>query len=407
MGWWSRLFGGEAASPEAFAQEFLRALKRVGDERTYRYDAEHFSLVEEGGKEGALINLHNFHAEYLRAPARAREAVLEHFARAMRQEAPPMDWPSVQHNLRPQVTNRSRFALGALQAKAQGLPFPLGELLPLTEDLVLSLVVDLPQLMATAPWAQCEAWGVTREQALSVAVENLARVSREDFQRQGALFVSPWHDNYDAARLTLIEKLARLSVKGELVALVPHRDHLLLTGSEDEAGLAQLLEAVEKHGRATRFMGFYPVVLREGKWRAFHLPEQHPLAERFRYLEVGQRMQLYEEQKQLLGEVYDKEEVDLFIATFTGFRAQGHILSRTVWTKGVSTLLPRADRVVLMEEASVTARPLDVPWEVLWRHAGPLLVRDESLYPERYLAREFPSDEVLAALRREIHPLAH
>jgi hypothetical protein len=306
--------------------------------------------------------------------------------------------------MRPQVSNRSRFELGALQAKARGGVFPSAPYIPLTEHLVLSLVVDLPSTMATLPWEKCELWGVSRQQALSVAVENLARMSRERFVRQGALFVSPWQDNYDAARLTLIETLAELPVKGRPVALAPHRDHLFLTGSEDEAGLAQLADQAERLSAEPRFMGFYPVILEEAGWRTFHLAEGHPLSSRYRLLEMQQWVRLYGEQKELLEAVLEKEERDLFVATFKAIHADGRIFSYAVWTKGVHTLLPRTDRVVLLNPEETEVQPLDVPWEVLQRYAGDAFVLEAGLYPERYAVKGFPSDEALAALRQEVGP---
>ena len=316
--------------------------------------------------------------------------------------APPRDWASASRGLRPRVTNRGPLALGQLQARALGTRSTPGAYVPLTEHLALSLVVDTPEGPAPAGWERCEAWGVTREQALSVAVENLARVSQEPLRFRGVLFASAWQDGLDASRLTLIERLAGLPVKGELVALVPHPNHLFLTGSEDKAGLAQLLWEAEQLSADPDFMGFYPVVLKEKGWRTFRLPEKHPLAGRYQLLEVWQLVRLYEEQQQWLRAALSHEEVRPYVATYAAYRSPEQAFSRACWAKGIPTLLPRADAIILVENDETGEPRIEVPWEVLQRHAGHLLVRDENLYPERYQALHFPSDILLEALRREL-----
>ncbi|HSP78916.1 MAG TPA: hypothetical protein VLQ93_10320, partial [Myxococcaceae bacterium] len=366
---------------------------------SFRFDEERFLLVEQVEEQPSILHLHNVHAEYEDAPLEVREEVLQRFARSMLPCRLPTTWPEAAPVIRARVSDRGTFELGALRARARNIPFPSQPYIPLAEHLALALVIDLPDTIASVSWEECERWKVSRAQALEVAVENLARVSREDFERQGALFVSPWGDNYDAARLVLIEKLAELPVKGRLVALLPHRDHLLLTGSEDAEGLAQLADRCEELASGPRYMGFFPVVLEDGTWRPFRPVEGHPASERYRWLALQERARLYRLQKELLIELHQRTGEQVSVADFEVLRVGGLMLSHCTWSRTAPTLLPRADVVLLGEPDASGEEPLEVPWEVLQQHAGHLLVPEEELYPERYRVTAFPSPELLEVLR--------
>jgi hypothetical protein len=54
-------------------------------------------------------------------------------------------------------------------------------------------------------------------------------------------------DSYGASRVTLVERIQAFEVNGKLVAMVPSRDTLFVTGSNNEAGLASVAALAEKH----------------------------------------------------------------------------------------------------------------------------------------------------------------
>ena len=90
-----------------------------------------------------------------------------------------MDWATARQNLLPQVTNRGPLALAQLHARAWDAASSPATYVPLTDHLALSLVVKSPQGSASVGWEPCDACGVSRAEALSVAVENLARLSQD------------------------------------------------------------------------------------------------------------------------------------------------------------------------------------------------------------------------------------
>ena len=90
-------------------------------------------------------------------------------------------------------------------------------------------------------------WGVSFEDALKTACDNLREISHQPFELAApGVWVSPWRDNHDASRLVLLDLLRENDVRGELVAAVPNRDVLCLTGADNEEGLAHLANIVEQ-----------------------------------------------------------------------------------------------------------------------------------------------------------------
>src|SRR4029453_12819920 len=61
-----------------------------------------------------------------------------------------------------------------------------------------------------------------------------------------------WRDSYGVSRMLLDEVLRRCKVRGDPVVFAPQRDLLLITGAEDEDGLAQAAEIAQKAFQAPR-----------------------------------------------------------------------------------------------------------------------------------------------------------
>ena len=97
-------------------------------------------------------------------------------------------------------------------------------------DLAAGLVYSFPEYVVYLDESQLADWGVDFQAALATALQNLRGISHEPFDGAGAgCWVSPWRDGQDAARLLLPDLLRRHPVRGDLVAMVPGCDTLLLT----------------------------------------------------------------------------------------------------------------------------------------------------------------------------------
>jgi hypothetical protein len=80
----------------------------------------------------------------------------------------------------------------------------------------------------------------------------------------------------------------------------------------------------------------------------------------------------------------------VFVANYLLYGAKdeaGEMFSAATWTAGVESLLPQADRIVLVRPESGETRI--VPWQQIAPLVGGLL-EEESMYPVRYRTRGFP-----------------
>jgi len=273
----------------------------------------------------------------------------------------------------------------------------------LAEHLAISLIYDLPESMMQVQQAKLSVWGVTFEQALDAAVDNLREISKQPFTMpQPGVWASPYRDNYDTSRLLLTDLIRDHSVKGEPVATVPNRDTLLFTGSDDMIGLENMLALAEAGLAQPRPITAIPFLLAGETWQPY-LPNDagHPLYQKFRLAWVKSIGMEYNDQKGLLDTLHQKTGQEIFVASYLAMQMKdtGEIVSYAVWSKGAATLLPRTDLVHFFiptgENAGNIAASAD--WGSVMRVVGDLL-EPQGLYPERYRVKRFPSEEQLRLL---------
>jgi hypothetical protein len=111
----------------------------------------------------------------------------------------------------------------------------------------------------------------------------------------------------------------------------------------------------------------------------------------------------YFEQRSVLEERFEQQDVTVFIADYAvAAPLLAQPFSYCVWTRGVLTLLPESEFVVL---SAVAAEASDywealVPWTELLRLTGSVcLVQEPDLVPARYRAVAWPDEPMLRQLR--------
>jgi hypothetical protein len=407
MGFFSKVFGGSPGKDE-FARLIMDSIRQAGEKATVRYDAAEFQLVADRGDNPQFLNLINGFNEYCAGSREQRGNVVRRFTRtwfAYLQEI-PKDFADIQPDLLPSVRNRSYFEISKLQMQVQGLPPADWPYQPLAEHFGIGLVYDLPDSIMSIQQQTLTDWGVSFDEALAAARDNLGGMSQRSFERAApGVWVSPWRDNHDCARLLLLDLIRQQKVKGDPVAMIPNRDTLLLTGADDPQGLAQLAVLAEKAREHPRPYSTVAVRLRGKTWTPFLPPPNHPQRQAFQMLCVQTFGQDYSDQAENLNALHQKNGDDTFVASFSAIQNKetGHIRSYCVWSEGVHGLLPRTDQVFLFrpkenEKGEVVATP---SWERLQAVCGNLLTRVD-IYPERYrVQRGFPNAEQLLALATE------
>jgi hypothetical protein len=395
----------EPLSQDAFAQRVIETLRATGETRDIQYDAGAFllRLNPRDGDKGDVLFLTNFYDEYLATPPEKRDEVFARLTQVRAAPAPPGTFAEARAHLLPVVRGRTFFEQVRMVVEEEpGNPAPIAWR-PLGGFLGKGLAFDAPDTLQYLGPDELARWGVSFDEALGVALENLRQRSTETLEQLApGTCQSPWQDNYAASRVLLDEVVRRCPVRGEPVVLVPHRDLLLITGTEDEDGLRRVAERAQKAMMAPRALDGRALRLTSQGWVPF-MPERLSNAwDAFRTLELFTRARDYDEQTQRLEKLHEERGEDLFVAAYTPYQDErGRSISYAVWLKGVDSLLPRTEVIFFMDPAlGQEAPPVAIArWDEVARVAGELLVPVEGLYPARYRVRGFPTEEQLARWR--------
>lgn len=398
MGLFEKFFG--PPSREKFARRFLEELQTCGYEGDLEYDAENYCLREgSGGKKVSAFNLSNFYLEHCKLSRSQRKKHIRHSVVAClsaRQELPD-EYEHARPDLRLKLWSRAAIAKLELQQEIdrveKGIDFVLDYV---GMHLCMSVVLDYPNSVRTINRETIENWGVPVYQAIEDARQNLMEDNFAFAALGETFYASVTGDSYDSSRILLLDLIRKLEVEGDYVAMVPSRDTLLLTGSEDEAGLTMMLRVAEEATQDPRPMLFMPLRLEGDLWVDWMPTATHPLYDRFRLLELQYLQPEYEEQKALLEQLHESNGTDVFVASYTAVRKEdGSVFSYCVWSKDVDTLLPKAQQILFFEEGK------DIVADGEWDHIASIvgdLMEETDDYPPRYRVRSFPNEEQLAAI---------
>lgn len=400
--------GSSQQDKDEYARKALEALREAGFTEPLTYDPERFQIqVPDGeGQQAQTIFLGNLYDEYRSAPPEKREVVLRRITAMGRAPSSPISYTSARTSLMPVVRPRAYFSLLEIvdPKSPLGSPRP-AEWRALGEVLSVAVVLDTPDAMKYLGQEQFQEWGITFDEALGVATENLRSQSAEPLIPVApGICASGWRDSYGVSRLLLDEVVRRCKVRGDPVVFAPQRDLLLITGADDEDGLAQAAEIAMKAFQAPRPIDGRALRRTPQGWKPFLPAPQSKAWQTMRNLAVYSQGRDYADQTDRLRQQHEQLGVDLFVADFVVSEEEsGRAVSQAVWVKGLDTLLPRVDRIFFMDEALGPKAPpvAVVRWEAVERDMGAQLVPVEGDYPERYRPQGFPSPEQIARWKKD------
>jgi hypothetical protein len=382
------------------------AIQRAGETGPIRFEADEFRLVS-AGESTNVMNLANLYGEYCAAPRLRRAHLLQAFVRSWfdRYKEIPDQYEDLGPDLLPAIRPRMFHEAGRLEAEATGasaldLPYRV-----VGEHYAAGLVYDLPQSMMLVQGRHLASWGIGLDEALEAACDNLREISRRGLASPApGVWASPWHDHYDAARLLIVADLIDPDdLDGDLVAMVPNRDTLLLAGARDDDALAALAVLAEEALKDPRTIHGYPLRRTYGTWCPYLPESDRPSFARLKRLAVRSIGRDYAEQSALLAALHKKSDETALVGNYRVLEnpRTGESLGCCVWCEGIATLLPEADQVSFVRprggkhgEVLATA-----PWDRVVQVAGHLMT-PAGLYPERYRVVNFPTDAQLAELGR-------
>jgi uncharacterized protein YtpQ (UPF0354 family) len=117
----------------------------------------------------------------------------------------------------------------------------------ITDDVVVTLVVDMPSSLRYVKTSEVTALGRTFDDVLELALGNLWERSTGDAYQlgddeSGRMFILATQDGYDATRILLSPLLEQLAtqVKGQLLIGIPNRDFLIAFGNANPLAVGQI-----------------------------------------------------------------------------------------------------------------------------------------------------------------------
>jgi hypothetical protein len=394
---------------DRYARAFEQTLRAAGEQRVLRYDAREFLIrvgADPARPEGIIYLDNGFRAWQSAADEAARQEVLRRFSRAL---GDPRDETSGFSEVAPRlvagVRDRAYLEFNRLSVGTQfGVEAASPTVQrPLTADIARVLLLDAEDSVSLVTESTLERWGVAWETAFAQGLANLRARSNEVhvIEHDGVL---AWqaNDSFDAGRILLIDTLAGLPVRGELVAMAPDRDVLLLAGSEDLAQLRALVAVAHRRfDECNRLLSGWPLVLRGGQWQVFEPPAE--VATEFGRLERRYAALGYRQQSEVLQKYLEAVGEDVFVGSWVlesdNDAPPGEFTTLAIWSEDVVTLLPEVDEVAFNTRDGVLYR---VPW-VRVRAVVAYLMQSTEYFPARWHVDGFPtSGELLEMGARRV-----
>lgn len=390
-------------TPARFASLVTRKMVALGGFGEIIYAEREFCLhFKDRRGQQMTFNLHNAYKDYRKAASDQRDQVLYRYVMAFAAPPDAADRDMALTNLMPVIRDGAALDLVSLQGSLSGAG-PSGNFSPskpFLGRLVITLVLDSEHATTSVSQDKLDQWGLSFEDALKLAIDNLrdrSATPRFTVREEGVL-VSGWHDVFDASRLLLTDMLYRLPIQGDPVVAIPSRDHLLVTGSGDARGQAMLAEmAVDILGTDTRPLGYQLFRLANGQWTLLDIDT--PAREPLRQAAYRATMAMYDDQKKLLDQLHERDNIDLFVASYRVFDnpTLGGFISSAQWTRDVDALLPQADYIWFY--CTRGKEIVSVAWEQAEQVLG-YLKAEPSVSLSRYRVNGFPSDEQMTQLKQ-------
>jgi uncharacterized protein YtpQ (UPF0354 family) len=311
------LFGSNRPmTQDEFAANLSREAKKAGETCRPEYVRESFQLrfLKPDGTIDVISSLQNVYAEYLETPEESRPTVIKRFLRGIlsRKREMPDEFDDAKPDILPVIRSRFFSERLRLERRNGGEFGKASDLLgiPLGDQFEAIFVYDLPDSMRYLGTGALDDWDVTIYEVAEVARQNLSQLPTSFAGIQGKFYLCAEADNYASSRILLPDAIRQLEVNGDWIAMVPNRDTLLVTGSDDADGLGMMAHIAEEAYKKPRRQGLGMLRLVDDEWETWFPPEGSPHYEQFRKLELISMADEYSDQQEILAQALAKEEVD-------------------------------------------------------------------------------------------------
>jgi hypothetical protein len=404
---------------EQFVRDFVAECQRQNI-RPKSYDPQARAFVIGGDDDYEMtFHLHNVFGEWLARNQDGRAELIVRFVHsvveAIRNNAiSPERLPD---ELMPGIRSRAQISNVLIQHWIAGAPpddSSATAFLPLTGDLVLCALRDMPYSMSQMTRANLAFANLPLKQAIPRAMANFrSKIPQPVFEAQGnGLFLCNNLADHQSALLLLApgREYPLPAIDGTPVAVVPTRNLFYLTGNASRTGLAKALDIAQQAHQMPHFSSSALLQWDGQRWSEA-LIAADGLAVRQREIAKHQLAADYESQKQLLDQYHHKQGKDIYVAGVMLYRGKdsSELFSVTTLASGTTgTLLPQADRLsfvqqIIDERTGLAQREpqdiVDVAWSDAMNIVGHLFEPVPYLYPPRLRALGFPQANDWARLK--------
>ncbi len=275
---------------------------------------------------------------------------------------------------------------------------------PIAEHYALGLVYDRGETESIVRQDLLNKWDMQFNEGLGIAFAYLSEASEYPFELVApGVYMAPPGMDHNPAKLLLTDKVANLNCKGLPVAIVPHVNQVIITGSEDIIGLKLLLNINKDLVNAPGGSLSLPMVLAENNWYPFSVAGDHELFEQFDRLRLSVMTVMYGEQKKFLEKIYANNEKQYTIIDYLGRTVDDHVFSQSIINEqDLPVLIPLADALEFRkaEENSPIKRVATGNLDKCVKALSEVLV-PAGLYPERCKLERFPDKKQLRSIGNE------
>ncbi len=384
---------------DEFAAELVSRLSAKMPDKHVKLDSSGHLIRHDN----ARIGLASLFRMYQETPVEMRQQEMDRFVDILCQANQYFESPEseVFADIAPQI-HAKLWPRSIIAVQQLPIPFCL-----IGEHLVLSIVRDLGDSMATVSWDNIHQWGVTFEAALKVGLENVDKnTSLMGNKRKDG----PGHcstatrDNYDSVRFLTEKPYEQFRIGFPRWAFAPSRDACVMAQADMTNDLEFEVENVlEMADGDPKPLAPFPLVNYGKGWEIWNPEPGTKIAKLLSKRQHDYKMSLYAEQLLHL-RASSPERLD-FVAIehleYDEANSCGDLFrTKTHWEYQSETLLPQADSVVFLGRDGLT-----VSWtnlvEILDGHLSPA----ENLYPPRWRTSGLLSDAEFAKLAAiGIHP---
>lgn len=404
MNWFKNIFA-KKPSREEFPKIALKALEDSGHTEGLEYDESQFAIkaLNSDGEMEKIWYLENAFKDYCEVPASERSDVLQAFFASVEEIEMPKNLEEALPNLLPRLQVKAFFEENALNMKLASFTREDGTVprfahKSITEHFAYCFVLDSDSNISYISQETLDDWGTTIDELFPKVLKNLEKQTPDPFEEVSpGLYISQYNDTHDASRLLLLDRIKEVNVKGRPIVMAPNRDVLIVTGESDHENQANMLAIVEKVMQDPRPMLALPLVLSETEWHPYVPNEHNESKEQFQYWYHASMADVYNTQKQLLEQVHEIENIDIFVATYmvTQNESTSEYSSMASWALDVHSWLPKTDGIAFAKDENVIC----TPWEVAEEIVGDL-IKPVDCYPKRFEVVKFPSAPQLEELKK-------